>query len=220
MPPPGTEPPLTEDEKMLFARWVDLGAPIDSGNPAFGWLLDDLRPTVELSLPRPGFNGQPVSQIRVGLADANSGVDLAALSISADFMVDGRAPGSELADLAAASGDGIWTIPLATPLPALTDAHLFVEVADVQGNFTRIDRRFSTIAACAGAQNIALANDTVDDVRWYEACESIAVGPSYEIQATGDVTLRARAAIHLGDGFDLRPGGRLAAVIDPAAAAP
>ena len=78
----------------------------------------------------------------------------------------------------------------------------------------------STVAACAGPQTMALANDSVDDTRLHEVCGSIDVGPSYEIQANGDVTLRARDAIRLDDGFDLRPGGRFAAVIDPSAAAP
>ena len=51
-PPPGSGvPPLSEDEKILFARWVDLGAPITSPDPArrdSGWFLDDLRPTLTL----------------------------------------------------------------------------------------------------------------------------------------------------------------------------
>jgi hypothetical protein len=32
-PPPATA--LSEDEKLMFVRWIDLGAPIDTGNPAF-----------------------------------------------------------------------------------------------------------------------------------------------------------------------------------------
>ena len=151
MPPPGTDPPLTEDEKMLFARWIDLGAPInsgqESGNGAFGWFLDDLRPTIALSLPRPGFNAAPVDMLRLGLADANSGIDAASLSVKADFVVEGRAAGVELADLAVAAGSDIWTIPLSGPLSELFGAHLFVEVLDLQGNVTRVDRKFSTVPA-------------------------------------------------------------------------
>jgi len=61
MPPPGSKvPPLTQDEKMTIARWVDLGCPIDLGwgnaNARFGWFLDDLRPVLTVSLPRPGPN--------------------------------------------------------------------------------------------------------------------------------------------------------------------
>ena len=52
MPPPGSGvPPLSEDEKMLFARWIDLGCPIDWDQSAYGWFLDDLRPALDVSLP-------------------------------------------------------------------------------------------------------------------------------------------------------------------------
>ena len=93
-------------------------------------------------------------------------------------------------------------------------------MADVQGNITRVDRRFSTVAACAGTQNLTLANESVDDTRVHEACDSITVGPSYEIQTPGNVTLRARDAISLGDGFSVRTDGSFEAAIDPMAGAP
>jgi len=55
MPPPGSDVlPLTEDEKILFARWVDLGGLITSNEPGrtdYGWFLDDLRPILTLSAP-------------------------------------------------------------------------------------------------------------------------------------------------------------------------
>ena len=81
MPPPGSGvPPLTNDEKRLFARWIDLGAPIDvaetRGNPGMGWFLDDLRPTLTISTPRPNENPEPVDRILFGMADANSGIDI------------------------------------------------------------------------------------------------------------------------------------------------
>jgi hypothetical protein len=145
MPPPGTDPPLTIDEKITVARWIDLGAPIDLG--PYGWFLDDLKPTVEVSLPRPGFNAAPVDELRIGLADANSGIDLATLSITADFPVESRGPGNELADLASETDDGIWSIPLSSPVPELAETHLFASVMDQQGNITRVDRRFSTQAS-------------------------------------------------------------------------
>ncbi len=151
MPPPGSGvPALSEDEKMLIARWIDLGAPIDTatlnGNVGFGWFLDDLRPTLEVSLPRPGTSTSPVTTLRIGAADANSGVDLASLSLRADFPVEGRPPDSELFDLASDLGDGIWEIALSSPLPPMVEGHLFAEVADLQGNITRVNRRFATVA--------------------------------------------------------------------------
>ena len=64
MPPPGsTVPALTTDEKMLFARWIDLGAPIDYAQTSYGWFLDDLRPTLAVSAPRPNQNAAPLSEI-------------------------------------------------------------------------------------------------------------------------------------------------------------
>jgi len=147
MPPPGSGvPPLSEDEKMTFARWIDLGAPInwgDDGATAYGWFLDDLRPSLNVSLPRPGPNPPPLTQIRFGAADAHTGIDWSTLSVTADFSVNGRAPGAQLADLAAATGDGIRTITLNPPLAASGATTVRVDIADHQGNITRVAQRFS-----------------------------------------------------------------------------
>ncbi len=150
MPPPGSgAPPLSEDEKMTFARWIDLGCPInsgqESGNGAYGWFLDDLRPTVAVSLPRQGLNATGVNELRFGLADAVTGIDLATLTVTADFSVAGRPPGSELRDLFAEVADGVWSLGLGGPLGPLSHRHLRVAVADGQGNVTRVDRVFSTV---------------------------------------------------------------------------
>jgi hypothetical protein len=145
MPPPGSAvPPLTIDEKMTIARWIDLGAPInvgDDGATPWGWFLDEIRPTLALSLPRPGGNPPPVETIRIGVADAH-GVAPGSLSVTADFPVAGRAPGTELADLAVASGDDVATIAIDPPLAELGERHVRAQVADLQGNVTRVDRRF------------------------------------------------------------------------------
>lgn len=149
MPPAGRAvPALTEGEKINLARWIDLGRPIDTGlrtsNAGVGWWLDDNRPTVEVSSPRAGYNAAPVSVVRVGLADAASGVSLTSLSITADFAVAGRPAGAELADLAVTAGEGIYEIALGGALPPLVRRHLRVSVRDLQGNVTRVDRVFST----------------------------------------------------------------------------
>jgi hypothetical protein len=149
MPPPPALP-LSEDEKLTFVRWIDLGAPIDTGNAAYGWRLDDLKPTLALSLPRPGMNNLAVTEIRVGLADANSGIDLASLSISADVPINGRPAGAELADLAVAVGDGIRAIALSTPIAQVTNRHVYASVRDNQGNITRVARAFSVAATADG----------------------------------------------------------------------
>ena len=146
MPPPGSGvPPLSEDEKRTFARWIALGAPIDhlaTGIKApYGWFLDEIRPTLAVSLPRPGSNA-PLSVIRIGIADANSGLEPGSLSVSTDFPVAGRAPGSELADLATQVGDGIYEIAVDVSPSEGVVHEVQAEVADRQGNWTRVDRSF------------------------------------------------------------------------------
>ncbi len=143
MPPPGS-PQLTEEEKLLFVRWIDLGAPIDTGNAQYGWLLDDLKPTLTISSPRPGMNPGHIQLLRIGMADAHSGIAAGSLTVTADFVVAGRAPGSELADLFQPGASGIVQLQLAAPLPRLDNAHLHAAVHDVQGNITRVNLRFST----------------------------------------------------------------------------
>ena len=168
MPPPGTAPALSQDEKMLIARWIDLGCPIDNGvtggNGAFGWFQDDLRPTVTVSSPRPGYNPDPVNELAFGLADATSGVDLSTLSVSATFSVEGRPPGTPLEDLAADLGDGRWRLPLSAPLPALGKRYFTVQVADHQGNLHEVRRAFSTVPS--GALVFGDGFETGDATGW------------------------------------------------------
>ncbi|MFO1495419.1 MAG: hypothetical protein U1F26_12280 [Lysobacterales bacterium] len=147
MPPPGASvPPLSEEEKLRFARWIDLGAPIDTGSgsaAALGWMLDEIRPTLTLSTPRAGTQAGPLRTIDFGMADAYSGIDAASLDVRADFAINGRPAGSALADLAQARGDGRYRIVLNTPLLSLPRATVTVSVADRQGNVQRIERRFA-----------------------------------------------------------------------------
>ncbi|MEM7248252.1 MAG: thrombospondin type 3 repeat-containing protein [Acidobacteriota bacterium] len=147
MPPPdstATYPELTIDEKMLFARWVDLGCPInfgDGGATPWGWFLDEVKPTLEMSLPRPNLNAAPLETLRVGIADAH-GIQPGSLSITVDFPTNGRPAGTELVDLARAVGGDVWVIDLDPPLTGPLTAHAFASVRDLQGNITRVDRRF------------------------------------------------------------------------------
>ena len=149
MPPPGGPvPPLTADEKLTFVRWIDLGCPIETGQGSgadYGWMLDDQRPTVTVSHPRPGHNPGPVDFVRFGLSDAYTGVDLATLSVMADFAAAGRPAGAELADLAGSVGDGIFEIAFGSPMAPNGSAHVEVSVEDHQGNITRVNHGFSTL---------------------------------------------------------------------------
>ncbi len=150
--PAGGMPSLTQAQRMTFARWIDLGAPIDvagtRGNPGLGWFLDDLRPTLTVSSPRPNYNPIPPSVIRFGMADAYTGINSASLSVVASFPIQGRPPRSELADLAVEVSPDIFEIPLGDAFAnPVSEAHVLAEVADNQGNVKRVDVRFSTVAS-------------------------------------------------------------------------
>lgn len=143
-PPPAT--PLSEEEKLLFVRWIDLGAPVDLDASGYGWLLDDLKPTLTISQPRPGPN-HGLGELRFAFADANSGIAPGSLSVQASFAVNGRPAGSELADLASGLGGERYRIALSAPLSATSDAWLRVAIADQQGNITRVQRDFSVLGS-------------------------------------------------------------------------
>ena len=202
MPPPGSGvPALTEDEKMTIARWIDLGAPINggaNGTSPWGWFLDEVRPTLAVSAPRAGANASPLARVVLGVADANSGVAPGSLSLVADVALAGRAAGQELADLLVPLGDGRFALELAEPIAQLDDARLLVEVADLQGNVTRVERRFSVGAAtgppstpvCAAAPRDC-APATRATVRFATAPRKLLwtfVGDPLEAGAFGDPT--------------------------------
>src|SRR5579871_232961 len=99
MPPPGSGvPPLTDDEKMTIARWIDLGAAITiQGDPSYkGYFADEIKPTVALSWPRSGQDSSPLNAITIGMFDAYSGINASSLSVVANFVVNGKAAGTEL----------------------------------------------------------------------------------------------------------------------------
>jgi hypothetical protein len=146
MPPPHSDvPALTEDEKMLFARWVDLGCPINRNEPGsknYGWFLDDLRPTLALSVPRPGVNIQPLTQIRIGAFDYYSWLDMKSLSVKASFGVNGKRAGTELASLFARTDDHIWTMNVSPAITNLGSGQITASIKDKQGNIAKVVRSF------------------------------------------------------------------------------
>lgn len=151
MPPPGSGvPPLTDAEKMAFVRWIDLGCPIDEQPGTFssgrGYSLDDLRPTLTVSRPRPGFNIVPLTAVVIGAADANSGLAAGSLSVVASLSLAGRSAGAELADMATQTAEGVYTLSLPRPLRGVSHGKLTVRVRDAQGNETVVERTFSTPA--------------------------------------------------------------------------
>ena len=145
-PPDSGIPGLSEDEKMTFARWIDLGAPIHkagSDTAAFGWFTDEVRPTLTISSPRPGTTIDPLSFIRIGLHDFNTGLDMASFSVIVDFAINGQPAGTELAGLFAETGDHIWTYTLQNAISQLNAGEITVRITDNQGNTTSQKRYFS-----------------------------------------------------------------------------
>ncbi len=145
-------PSLTEDEKMMLATWVDLGCPVNVTDAVgvsrvqFGWFLDDLRPTLTISKPRSGYVFEPLNQIRIGLFDYYSGLDVTQFSVIADFEIDGQAPGTDLAASFVQIDDHIWAYDLAIPIFGLVGGSLNVEIKDIAGNLSQQERHFSIYA--------------------------------------------------------------------------
>jgi hypothetical protein len=141
--------PLGDEDRRTIVRWIDLGCPIDLDyDPArpdargYGWMCDDQRPTLALTYPRAGANW-PLTRILVGMHDYYSGLDMNSFRVTADFAVDGVAPGENLAGRFKATARGVWELRLATPLTGLPRGKLTVSVRDRQGNRSRIERTFS-----------------------------------------------------------------------------
>ena len=141
--------PLTDEDRKTIVRWIDLGCPIDldfdPANPSargFGWMLDDNRPILTLTYPLAGEN-PPVDRFVVGMHDYYTGLAPASFRVVADFEVDGRPAGENLAPLFAPAGDGVRVLKLETPVRRLGKGVLTVSVRDREGNLTRIERTFS-----------------------------------------------------------------------------
>jgi hypothetical protein len=96
-----------------------------------------------VSAPRPGPNPGPLDELRIGVADATTGLDPDSLSIQADIAIAGRAAGAELASLARPEADGVWVVKLRPALTSVPVATLRVSVKDKQGNVTRVAQKFS-----------------------------------------------------------------------------
>jgi len=134
-------PGLTDEERMTFVRWIDLGCPIDLAGGT-GWALDDQRPTLTLTYPRAG-NNDALTRIVVGMHDYGSGLDTKSFRVTADFDVNGIPSGKEFSGLFLAKSQGVWELVLDQPIAKLATGNLTVSVSDKQGNVSRIERTFS-----------------------------------------------------------------------------
>lgn len=152
MPPPDSDvPPLTDDERLTIARWIDLGCPISRNDADYkdrGWFLDELRPTLTLSSPRAG-NNDVLDHIVIGMDDYYSGLDPSSLRVTADFEIGGIRSGKNLAGRFRQRHQGIWEWKLPTAIGNLNRGTLTVVVRDKQGNQSQIRRTFAVGNATA-----------------------------------------------------------------------
>ncbi|MSQ92980.1 MAG: hypothetical protein EXR98_00320 [Gemmataceae bacterium] len=148
-PPDGKVPPLSDEEKRTFVRWIDLGCPIDldydPANPqvrGYGWMLDDNRPTLTVTEPTPDAN-KSLNRILIGMHDYDTGLDLKSFNVTADFAIDGFKAGDNLASRFKTTSQGVWEYRLAEPISTLDRGVVTVSVRDRGGNVTRIVRTIS-----------------------------------------------------------------------------
>jgi hypothetical protein len=142
MPPLGSGvAPLSDQQKLTIARWIDLGCPISNPEAGLGeqhgWLVDEIKPTIAISTET---QGSAITALRIGLNDANSGLDLSTLSIKASSPLQSQTAQTELASHFARTGEQVWSLRLDRPLPPGTV--LQVRVKDLQGNETVVNRKF------------------------------------------------------------------------------
>jgi hypothetical protein len=143
--------PLSDEDRRTIVRWIDLGCPIDlhpeydPKNPdaqRSGYLGDDQRPTLTVTAPCAGGN-EKISRILVGMDDYNAGLDLESFTVTADFEVNGTAPGGNLAPAFRALPDSRWELTLSRPITRLPRGKLTFAIKDRAGNLTRIERTVS-----------------------------------------------------------------------------
>jgi Hydrazine synthase alpha subunit middle domain len=159
---------LTPDEKLKFVRWIDLGAPVDSLDTnvrPYGWFNDEEVPVLTLSDPPAYDAGATISRIRFGAFDNYSGLDRTALSVKADFAIDGVPAGSELIGRFS-EADHVWTMNLNSPMSRPTSGVITVRAKDFRGNEAVIER---TLIAAAPQLNALLDVDASSGATKYAA---------------------------------------------------
>jgi hypothetical protein len=154
MPPPeavkaGKVKPLSDEDRRTLVRWIDLGCPIDLDydpqHPearGYGWMLDDNRPTLALTLPAAGKNAE-LTRLLVGMHDYGSGLDMKTFSVTADFAIDGVPAGQNLAERFKPKSQGVYELRLEKPVAKLGRGKVTVSIGDKQGNVSRVERSFS-----------------------------------------------------------------------------
>lgn len=124
---------LTDTEKRTFARWVDMGVPIDFPvTSGFGYTEDSTLPVIQILDPKRGTSPSTGGTITVGLTDAESDIDLATFS-ARYAQVTGSTQGSWVAIDTTGftlSSTGLGTITE----PPVSQYVLEITVDDTAGN--------------------------------------------------------------------------------------
>jgi hypothetical protein len=102
-------------------------------------MLDDNRPTLTVTEPRPNANAK-LTRILVGMNDYYTGLDMKTFNVIADFAIDGIKPGDNLGSRFNVKSQGVWEYRLTAPIETLKVGTLNVSVRDRQGNVSRIVR--------------------------------------------------------------------------------
>ncbi|MBL4705578.1 MAG: hypothetical protein JKY54_13725, partial [Flavobacteriales bacterium] len=133
---------LTDFEKRMVARWVDLGGAIDFPDPAgFGYTNDNQLPVINVFRPKRGYN-ESTNSWSVGFADAKSGVDLSTLEINYAKLIGG-VPGAPVEitvtpDLV--NSAGVIHVPAPGDIEFGSEYLITVSVRDLAGNLA-FDKR-------------------------------------------------------------------------------
>ena len=200
---------LTWDEKATLARWVDLGAPIDTcswpghpcGTPTWGWFEDDLRPTLSVSPTVSEARAGPVSSIAVAAYDMESGLKAGTLSLTFDVPVGGQPPGHDFAaGIDPANGETVQVgLPAAVDLSAI-GATLTASIGDQAGHVTRLVRSFTaagpSVASIAPTSGPAAGGASVSVTgALFQSGAAVSIGgaPATNVIVSGPSDLTATA---------------------------
>jgi hypothetical protein len=133
---------LTWDEKLTLARWVDLGAPIQT-NANWGWFEDDLRPTLWVTPTLEEATSGAVDRVFVGAYDLESGLAPDTLSVTFNVPIGDQPVGTNLAAGLNPSNGSLLMVPLPTAVDlAASQAQMTVSIRDVAGHITKMVRSY------------------------------------------------------------------------------
>lgn len=122
---------LTENEKRLFARWIDLGAPIDfKPTEQFGYTDDTTLPTINLLQPQLKPDGKIL--ITAGFNDVGSGLNWDSLVINLEAIsINKQNALAFIKDLVFSSQPGDFEIKVENPSQFIDDKAVFKHLVDV-----------------------------------------------------------------------------------------